>query len=247
MSEVFIYDDALSPISSSHIEIIENDFRGKMVDRQSNSAQSSGRYGAVMSPPSPMGPVGFWVDDVAGMYAPTGLEFFNPSTSLHLEVTLFPLPSPVSSGGGGGGGQGGGTAPGPDDTNDLALRYGGRWRIGRSDARFNNLHEGRSDSVNIVGRSGSWTDEEKRGVGVLIATIAMARMRLEPDFDFLNRLRRWESWLERLGVDERHSRGGQGSGGAMTPGPGSWRIDLPLPQINYGEDEMRRLPMEEER
>jgi len=79
--------------------------------------------------PSPAVPIGIWVDDTGGTYAPTGLEFLNPSASLRLDVTLFPLPAPVGSSGGGGGGIGSGSAPvggqGPGDADDLTLRQGG--------------------------------------------------------------------------------------------------------------------------
>ena len=243
MSEVFIYDDALAPIGSTLIQIVENDSRGVMVDVQTNTAQPSGLHGAIMKQPSPMGPVGFWVDDTAGTYAPTGFEFLNPGPSLRLDVTLFPLPAPVASGGGGGGGGGGNQGPSPDDADDLTLRQGGGWRFGAADRASDDPRPDYVNDVGAVGRLAYWTNEEMRGVSILIATIAMARTLLAPDEEFLSRMRRWESWLERLGVARR--RGGRGSGGPLTNEP---IFKMRLPQLGFGEaGNMLRLPMEEER
>jgi len=225
MSDVFIYDAALSPVNSTLIQIVENDSRGVKIDLQANGPRSGGLYGAAMKVPNPAVPIGIWVDDTSGFYAPTGLEFLNPSASLRLDVTLFPLPSavPATGGGGGAGGGGGGGSSGPtgpggpgsSDADDLTLRQHG-WRFARRDNRGIDPRQYPMNDITELAEIWRWTDEETKGVTTLIATIARARTLVTPDDEFTARVRRWESRLRELEVikvDIRDGHGGSSSGG----------------------------------
>jgi hypothetical protein len=231
MSDIFIYDDTLNPISSTRIDIIENDSRGITVDIQANSSRGAGLYGAKLAVPSLAVPVGFWVDDLSGTYAPTGVEYFNPNASLRLEITLFPMPSPVgagSTGSGPGSGPGGLPTPGSPsgDGDDEAF----------SDAELARLVN-RLPWLAVTNR---WSRREMLGVATLIATLTMTRARFyeSEDPQFEERVQRWNGVLRRLiRVAERSGRG-QGGGGSPV-------FEIPLREL--GDDDfdfpVTRIPV----
>jgi hypothetical protein len=230
MSDVYVFDQTLKPATSGLIQITELDQRGVHIDMQANGVLGS-LYGATMKMPSPAVPVGFWVDDTGGKFAPAGLRYLRPSAALRVEVTLLPLPSGVTSGrippAGAGAGSGpprdapgprGATSVSPDQTGevdeemtDLVIRRGARWRFSATTETQRNAVAG-MQALSIVAHNAHWTDEERRGVGNLISTIAAARLLEDPSEDFVRRLQRWVSWLRELGIAAHEAITDSGAG-----------------------------------
>jgi hypothetical protein len=256
--DVYLYDDQLVPAPSALIQIVENTYRGVRIDIQANGPLPGGLYGASMKQPAPVEPVGIWVDDRSGAFAPTGLEFLNPNASTRLDITLFPLPAPVGAGGSGGaGGGGGGGAPGgggggsgpaggphgagPSDLDDLTVRAPGHWRVsfrGQRDVAPMN-------DPAVVGERMHWTESERAGVARLVATVAMALSLREPDPDIEERLRRWQRWLRLLGLADGRASGAEGGAGGMP----SWNVLFTKTPVMPGQDldqsKLRALRMEQ--
>jgi hypothetical protein len=178
VSEILVYDDALKPISSSYIEIIENDGAGRKVQVQVNSARGGGLYGATMKLPSPLGPVGFWIDDLGGKYAPTGVQYFNPTSSLRLEITLFPVPAAKGSP----------SPPGGDDPfDDIEEAQVPASMLGQLAGQLPRIRK-------LTG----WSVSEMRGFAMLLVTLTHALTVLDADASFIKRVRRWNRVLLQL-------------------------------------------------
>lgn len=198
--DVYVYDDTMTPLTSSSIDIIEVDHGGTKIDLQTSAKLSSGDYGATLKTPSPLSPVNVVVDDNSGQLAATTLGHLNSKVQARLDVALYPVPvgSAGYSTGGGGGGPAHGTGSGSSLAPDQIATY---------------VQKQISD--------GRWNEREATGVLKLVETVLWALTHLQLlDSDLHRRLERWLNQLENLGIRIRavRSQGGVRADGSKYQG-----------------------------
>jgi hypothetical protein len=99
--DVYVYDDAMAPLSAQ-IEVFESDDTGTIVDKGQSSKLGPSEYGVRLKLPKPPTPVTVWLDDLSGKYAATSMGHLNGRLSTRLDVALYPLPTGPSGPGRGG-------------------------------------------------------------------------------------------------------------------------------------------------
>ena len=185
---VYVYDDTLTAVSSSFIEIRECDPLGLKLDIQPGATLGPGEFGAKITLPNPPEPIVIWVDDTSSHYAPTSLAFLNGKETARLDITLYALPPLPGGGGGGGGGGPRGRA------------------VVQPPCGFNDYYSP-AQTVDAISRhinqrvsSGAWSDSEALGVKSLVDTTVRALHISEPDKEMQEKLSRWGEQLKRLGI-----------------------------------------------
>lgn len=219
---VYIYDDALTSISSYTIEIIETDYNGNYIDFKKAGALGIG-FGATINLPNPPEPINVWVDDTSGSFSPAALGQLNGQVTTRLDVIVYALP--VTPGGGRSGGGGGYGVAWQEDPDTFAS-YRGK-PLNSDVDQSNELYVVKSlDSIashiNQQVELGNWSDSEAIGVRSLLDSAIRAASSLQLDSIIENKLERWQQQLRGLGIEipERlrlakeqgggHSQGGSG-------------------------------------
>ncbi len=215
--DAYLYDNKLSPLSYTHLDLTETDDKGCTVDQQSTSPLGPSEFGARLNLPSPAKPVALFVDDVhtSPSYAPASIEYVNGKLPTRLDVVLYPLPKGPPSGSPPGGSDGGRPSDDPDADQPLT----GGDVLGLNDGETDDA----LSALSGVLENPNWTPEESKGVTSLLLTVQLAYSYDDPGDDLKTKRRRWAVMLTNLGIifiatSRRRTRRGDSTGEGETMG-----------------------------
>lgn len=185
---VYVYDDTLAAVTSTHIEILERDSFGKKLDFQHGTTLGPSEFGAKITLPNPPEPIIVWVDDTSGYFAPTSLGHLNGKETARLDVTLYALPVPPGGGGGGG------------------IKAGASWQVHTRNGESEDDQMAAQPPyliarhINQQVEAGEWSYSEALGVRSLVETATRALNIPQLDSELRDKLERWRTQLRSLGI-----------------------------------------------
>lgn len=212
---VYIYEDKLTSVSSSTIEIVETNYSGKKIDIQPGAIMGS-EFGAKINLPNPPEPINIWVYDNSGTYSPAALGQLNGQVTARLDVIVYGLPARPG---------GGGTGANWEASKDNFTQYRG-YKIDsgvylNEDSYAVESLDAIASHINQRIETGDWSNIEAMGVRNLLDSANRALNCPQLDVALQNQLEKWRQQLKSFGIEipkgvilAKEKQGGHSQGGS---------------------------------